>query len=389
MKLTILKENLNNGLNIIGGAIGKNLTLPILNNILISIEKNLLNLSTTNLEIGIKYWALAKIEKEGKITVPFKLLFSLINSLPEKKITLEAKNQILYIDCENYKIQINGQNAEDFPIIPKIETPKFLEFNNFPLCEGISQVVDFSTVNQVRPELSGIYFSFKKDKIRLVATDSFRLAEKTLFVEKETNKSVDKSVIKEQEYSFILPQRTAREIINILSERKGKLKFYFSPNQVLFEYPMTEISHPQVQIISRLIEGEYPDYEEIIPKKYEVQIVLPKNEFLKQTKIASLFSGKINEIQIKFNPQKEGIEIFSQNSEFGENKSFLSGKINYGSSAPKKIKVAFNYKFLVEGLLNIKSQKVIFELNGEEGPAVLRPEGDTSYVYVVMPIKAS
>ena len=379
MKIIILKENLNNGLNIIGRVAGKNLTLPILNNILLSTEKNFLNLSSTDLELGIKYWSLAKIEKEGKITIPAKILTSFINLLPNKKLALEEKNQTLYIECENHKTQIKGLDAQDYPIIPNIEDKNFIELNTSLFCEGISQVVDFATINQARPELSGIYLNFQKDSVQITTTDSFRLAEKTLFFDEKINK----------ECSFILPQKTARELVNIFSEQKGKIKLYFSPNQIMFEYPMTEVAHPQIQIISRLIEGEYPDYQGIIPKKYEAQIILSKNEFLNQVKTASIFSGKSNEVKIKINPKKEEIEILSQNPELGENKSSLSGKINYSSGKAKEIEVNFNYRFLVDGLLNIKSPKIVFELNGEEGPAVLRPEGDPSYIYVVMPIKTT
>jgi len=379
MKIIILKENLNNGLNIIERVAGKNLTLPILNNILLTTEKSFLNLSSTDLELGIKYWSLAKIEKEGSITIPAKILTSFINLLPNKKLILEEKNQTLYIECENHKTKIKGLDSQDYPIIPSIESKDFIELNASLFCEGISQVVDFTTVNQARPELSGIYLNFQKDSVQITATDSFRLAEKTLYsVEQKINK----------EHSFILPQKTAREIVNIFSEQKGKIMLYFSPNQVLFEYPMIETAHPQIQIISRLIDGEYPDYQGIIPKKHETQLILSKSEFLNQIKTASIFSGKSNEVKMKINPKKEEIEILSQSPELGENKSILSGKINYSRDSAKEIEVNFNYRFLIDGLLNIKSPKVLFELNGEEGPAVLRPEGDSSYIYVVMPIKS-
>lgn len=377
MKFIILKENLCKGLNIVDKITGKNLTLPILNNILISAQKNFLNLSTTDLELGIKYWSLIKIEKEGKITIPSKVLFNFINLLPNDKIYVELKNQTLYINCQNYQTKIKGLSAEEFPIIPKVEDNNFIELNCNVFCGGLSQVVDFTTLNQNRPELSGVYFNFKKDGLYLTTTDSFRLAEKILFFEKKLEKDI----------SFILPQKSAREVINIFSEHEGKLKFYFSSNQVLFEYLMTETPHPQIQIISRIIEGEYPDYQGIIPKKYEAQVVLPKEKFLNHIKTAGIFSGKTNEIKIKLNPQKDGIEIFSQNSELGENQSFLQGQVKY-SSTPKEMEVSFNYRFLIEGLLNIKESEVVFELNGEDGPAVVKPKTDSSYVYIVMPIKS-
>jgi len=379
MKIIILKENLNNGLNIISRVAGKNLTLPILNNILIETEKSFLNLSSTDLELGIKYWSLAKIEKEGKITVPARILTGFINLLPNKKLTLEVKNQDLYIECDDQKTQIKGLDAQDFPIIPTMKNEGFIELDTPSFCEGVAQVVDFTTLNQARPEISGIYLNFQKDRVQMTATDSFRLAEKTLYLKEKIDK----------EGSFILPQKTAREIINILTEQKGKIKLYSSPNQVLIEYPILETPHPQVQIVSRLVEGDYPDYQGIIPKKYEAQVVLSKSDLLNQIKTASIFSGKSNEIKIRLNTKKEGIDIFSQNPELGENQSFLAGKINYGQDKPKEMEVSFNYRFLIDGLLNMKDPKVVLELNGEEGPAVLKPADDSSYLYVVMPIKST
>mgnify|MGYP001559351876 CR=1 FL=1 len=379
MKIIILKENLNNGLNIVYRVAGRNLTLPILNNILMVAEQNFLSLTSTDLELGIKYWTLGKVEKEGSLTVPAKILSSFVGLLPEKKITLEVKNQTLYLDCENNKTQIKGLDAQDYPIIPKIADENFIELSILPFCEGLARVVEFASLNQVRPELSGIYLSFQKDRVQIAATDSFRLAEKTLYFEKKTGR----------ECSFILPQKTAHELVNIFSEKAGKLKLYLSPSQALFECPMAETPHPQIQIISRLIEGDYPDYQSIIPKKYAIQIALAQNEFLNQIKTASIFSGKGSEVKIKVNPKKEEIEVLSQNPELGENKSVLSGKISEASDKTKEIETIFNYRFLIDGLNNIKTSKVLFEVNGEEGPAVLRPEGDTNYLYVVMPIKTS
>lgn len=378
MKFTILKENFNKGLNIVNRVAGKNITLPILNNILISVEKNFLNLSATDLELGIKYWTLIKTEKEGKITIPAKILSNFIGSLPEDKISIELKNQIFNITCQNYQTKIKGLSAEEFPIIPKIENDNFIELNCSVFCDGLSKVVDFTALNQTRPELSGVYFNFKKDGLYLTSTDSFRLAEKILLFEEKIS----------QGFSFIMPQKSAREIINILSEKDGKLKLYFSPSQVLFELPMVETVHPQIQIVSRLIDGEYPDYQNIIPQKYEIQLILPKEQFLNHIKTASIFSGKTNEVKIKVTTQKDGVEILSQNPEFGENVSFLQGQVNYAKTS-KEMEVSFNYRFLVDGLLNIKDAEVIFELNGGDGPAALKSRSDASYIYIVMPIKSA
>lgn len=374
MKVEILKENFKNGLNIIEKIVGKNLSLPILDNVLISTEDSFLSLSSTDLETAIKLWILTKIIKKGKVVVPAKFLSSFVSLLPNEKITLEEKKQGLYIECKSFKNQIQGFNPEEFPLIPEFKDTEFLELDNKKFCQGLSQIVDVASPSQSRPEISGIYFIFSKNIIKIVATDSFRLAEKTISLESPVKKDL----------SFILPQKPAREIINILSEKDGKVKIYFSPNQTMFEFPMKEAEHAQVQIVSRLIEGEYPNYEEIIPKKFKTHIIVKRDEFLNQIKAASLFSGKINEVKIKIDDQEKEVQVFAKDPDIGESQSSISAKIE-----GEPIEVSFNHKFLIDGLSNIKSSEVIFDMSKEEGPCVLKPVGDASYIYVVMPIKST
>ncbi len=373
MKLLILQEKLKEGLSLVGRISSKSLSLPILNNILIRAEKNFLNLSSTNLETGINWWAFAKVEKEGGITVPARLLSDFCGLLPNQPIELETKDLTLSLKCGNCQTLLNGLSVEDFPIIPQITQGLSFSVNGRSFCQGLSQVVEIASSSGARPEISGIYFSFQKDLIKMAATDSFRLGEKTL--------SASNAI--EKECSIILPQKAAKEVINIFSE-KEEIKIYLTANQISFESLMPETPHPQVHLVSRLIDGEYPNYQEIIPKKNEVQLIFQRNEFINQIKTASLFSGKINEIKLKINHQKGGVEFLSQNSEIGQYQSFLPGQVK-----GKTLEVSFNHRFLAEGLLSMKSAEVIFELNGEAGPAVLKPKGDISYLYVIMPIKNS
>ena len=176
MKAEILKENFKNGLNIAERVVGKNLSLPILDNVLINAEDNFLSLSSTDLETAIKMWILTKIIKKGKAVIPVKLLSSFISSLPDEKILIEAKGQNIEVECKNFKTQIQGYNSEEFPIIPEFKDAEFLEVDNKKFCQGLSQIVDISSPSQTRPEISGIYFVFSKNLIKIVATDSFRLA---------------------------------------------------------------------------------------------------------------------------------------------------------------------------------------------------------------------
>lgn len=373
MKVEILKENLKSGLNIIEKNIGKNLSLPILDNVLINTEDSFLNLTSTDLETVIRLWILTKIVKRGTMIVPAKFLSGFISSLPNEKITLEARGQNLYIECQNFKTNIQGYNPEEFPIIPEFKNSEYLEVDNDRFCQGLSQVINIASQSQARPEISGVYFSFLKNKIIIAATDSFRLAEKNI--------SIDAQV--KNEYSFILPQKSAREIISVLEGKEGPLKICFSANQALFELPLKEIKHPAIQITSRLIEGEYPNYQDIIPNKFKTNVILKKDEFLSQIKIASLFSNRNNEVKISISPKNKQIEIFAQNPGIGENKSTLFAKID-----GEPIEISFNYKYLIEGISNIKSSEVILDISKEDGPCILKPMADHSYIYVVMPIKA-
>lgn len=373
MKVEILKENLKSGINVTERIAGKNLSLPILNNILINTEDSFLNLISTDLELVIKIWILSKIVKNGKVVIPAKLFSSFISSLPNDKVLIESKDNNLYIECNKLKTNIQGYNPEEFPIIPDFKEIDSLEIDNQIICQAISQVVDIPISSQSRPEISGIYFLFSKNNIKIVSTDSFRLAEKTVNLEKSIK----------GDYSFILPQKSAREILNILDGKSGNIKIYFSNNQVLFELPMEEVKHPLIQIISRLIDGDYPNYQDIIPNKFKTSVTLKRDEFFNQIKTASLFSDKNNEVKISVDKDNKEVEILSKNPNIGENKSNISGKIEGDS-----ISVSFNYKFLIDGLSNIKSSEIIFDISKEEGACILRPVGDFSYTYVVMPIKS-
>ncbi len=382
MKITILKDKLKEGVNIVEKIATKSTSLPVLNNILISAEKNFLNLSATDLEVGVRWWALVKTEKEGIIAIPSKILSSFINFLPNKSVSLELKNLDLKISCENHQTVLKGVDPEEFPIIPKVTSEEKIEIPIKNFCQGLGSIVDIASLSSTKPEISGIYFLFQNNSITMAATDSFRLGEKKIQLDSSANKI-------SKDYSLILPQKAAKEIMNIFNEREGILTIYFSPNQILFETRLSEVSHPQIQLTSRLVEGDYPNYQEIIPKKHETRVSFILEEFINQIKLASLFSGKINEIKLNIDAPKNRINFFSQNPEVGEYNSFLPGKVD-----GKSCEISFNYRFLLDGLLNIsinqqKKSEAVLELTGSEKPGVLRLKGDDNYLYLVMPIKSS
>lgn len=376
MDLEIFKEKLNQSLGVIEPLTKKNINLPVLSNILIEAEKNFLKLSATNLETSVIWWILTKIKKEGKVCLPATFLRSLVSFIKEDKISISSENNSLILESKDEKNQIQGINPEDFPIIPKMQTEDFIEIEGERLNQGLSQIANIPSVSQIRPEISGVYFSFKKDKMYLVGTDSFRLAEKVIDLKEKVK----------NDFSFILPQLASRELLNILSLKSGKLKIYATPNQVLFEWLGEETDYPQIHFSSRLIEGEYPNYQEIIPKKYTAQVILDKDEFLNQIKKAGLFSGKISEVKLTLIPKEKRMKIFSQSTEIGKNEAFIPVNIESGD---KEEENSFNYRFLIDGLVNIRGSEVILSFSGKETAASVRPVGDNTYIYILMPIKAT
>jgi len=364
MKVICLQENLKNNLNIVQNIIGRNLTLPILNNLLLETEGGRLKISATNLEIGINTWTSGKIEKEGAITCPAKIFYNFISNLPNKKIEISVKENNVLIKCENYKANLRGLPADDFPIIPKIKEPALLEIDGSKLKEALTQIVGAAAISESRPEISGILFKFEKNNLILAATDSFRLAEKIIF----------NAASKSSSQNLIIPQRTIQELIRILSEKGEKVKIILGNNQVLFELP-------DGQLISRIIDGQYPDYQQIIPKDFTTQMVLEKEELLNSVRLAGFFSSKINDI--KFIVKSGKLEIISHDPDLGENRSLLAPKIK-----GKDLEINFNYRYILDGLNNIFSQKIFLGFNSSAQPAVIRPAEGNDYLYVAMPIKS-
>lgn len=367
MEIICLQENLKQALNITNRIIGRNLTLPILNNLLLSAERGKIKISSTNLEIGINCWVPGKINKSGDITAPAKLLSDFVNNLPNKKIEIKTRANRLDIKCEKFKAFLNGLSADEFPIIPKIKENPLIKINGGILKDGLAQVVGMTSFSESRPEISGVCLKFEKDLIKLAATDSFRLAEKKLETKFDPVQNISQ---------IIVPQRSIQELVRILSEKDSEVEIILSNNQILFDLGYS-------QIISRLIEGQYPDYQQIIPQEFQTQIVVNRSDLINNIRIASLFSGKVNNIQLSIFPKNSSIDISAKDIDLGENKSQLEAKIT-----GKDLDVVFNYRYLLDGLNNIFSDKVIIGLNSSSSPVAIKPVGDDSYNYIVMPIKA-
>ena len=376
MNLICFKENLKRNLDNALRIIKYNSTLPILNNFLLSTEKGMLKISSTDLEIGFTSLIPSKVLKEGSITVPAQLLSQFVNNLPNKNINFEVKDFKLYLNCDNIKASINGLNAEDFPIIPKVKNDSVLTINSKMFKNSLNYVINSSAISDARPEISSIYIKINPDQIKFIATDSFRLAHKTIFVLSDDNKEKIK-INFEKSRNIILPLRTAGELLRILGDQNDDVKIIIDQNQILFDLDNT-------QLISRLVEGNYPDYEAIIPKSSETKCYLSKNDLEESIKLAGCFSSKLNDITMKTNSEKSQMEIFSNNSEYGNHHAKIDSEIK-----GKDIAIVFNWHYFLDGLKNIDEDELILEFNGDQKPAVIKPAKNADFFYILMPIRNS
>lgn len=375
MKTVILKESLKDALSTGERISTKSISLPILNSLLLSAEKNFLRIEATDLELGIRFRILSKNEEEGRAVIPSKSFSQFLSLLKESQLSLATKNHDLQVLGKGFTTVLKGLNPEDFPIIPSLKGGEpFLEIETQVLCKGLASVAGFTGQTQARPEISGVLFLFQKNILRLVATDSFRLGEKTLYLGKEN--SLDASVI--------LPAKTCRELVGIFGELPGKLRVSLSPTLVAFDYENQERPElPKIQLVSRIIEGEYPRYQDVIPVKCETTVLLEKTEFVNQLKASSLFSGKTNEVKLVFDPKEQQVSFSAKNLDTGEHASNMKAKVE-GSSQ----EISFNWRFLLDGILHIIDGEIEIGLTGQESPVLVKPKAEEGYLYVAMPIKA-
>ncbi len=384
MRIISLRENLKHGLSMVGGIAGRNPNLPILNNVLIKTENKNIKLITTDLEIGIVSTIRGKMEKEGVFTVNAKTISDYVNLLPNKKIEIDQQGENLEIKCENYKTKIKGQVSDDFPLIPKVEKENKIKIKTEELKKALNQVVFSVASGDSRIELSGVLFSFDKEELTLAATDSYRLAEKKISIKSEDLNEINKKT-EDENKKIIVPSKAIQELLKIISSSREKeehqegekeTEVYISENQILFINGSTEL-------VSRLIEGQYPDYKQIIPDKTKTSVTLDKTEFIRAVKTSSLFSKKgVNDINLDFPEGKNQVIISSASGQTGENIVEIDAQ-----KKGKDNSVVINYQYLLDGLKTIEEDFVKLEVVDNNTPCLLKPVKNSDYIYIIMTIK--
>lgn len=368
MKFTCTKENLAPALSLVTGIATKNINLPILNNVLIKADSQKVEIISTNLELAIIVNIRSKIELQGSFTVPARTLFDFVNLLSDEKIDFELKENELQITCGHSATKIKGSPSDEFPIIPSAEGNYGFLIENENFKKGLSQVLPAVAKNDIRPELSGISFNFDDSELTMAATDSYRLAEKKL-----------KLIQGKEKIRVIVPGRTAQEIHHILlnsSEDEKKVRLLLSENQIIVNYD-------SVQLISRLIEGQYPDYIQIIPRDFKTSVEFSLSKMIKEIKAASLFSTSgVNGINFDIEDDKSKIKISSMSTQTGEYRSETEVIIKGENNS-----ILLNYRYILDGLNNLDGDKGILKMINSNSPCILSSKEDDGYLYVIMPIK--
>ncbi len=361
MNIIINQKRFLTALRVVEKVVSKNTSLPILNAVLLKTDNGSLKLSATNLEIGINYWIGAKIDKEGEVAIPVRIFSDFISNITDEKIKVTADKNVVAINSEHYKTQILGMDTKDFPIIPKIKKDNSFKINTQLLKNSLTSVLDSASLSEARPELSGVYVNVVDNKIEFAATDSFRLSERIAPLKESFNKS------------FIIPRNTVIEVIRVVENIDGDINVSVSENQI-FVYGQ------DFELISRLIDGRYPEYKKIIPDKFISLARLEKSEFEKNVRMASVFSSSISDIKLK--TSKDSIEISAKNSDKGEITSHMKCDLKN-----RPFEISVNYHYLLDGLKTVSTGNVILEFTGDGSPLVLKPEEREDQTYVIMPLR--
>ena len=377
MKVSCLQENLAKGLSIVGRAVASRSTLPVLSNVMLATDNGRLKLSATNLELGINCWVGAKVEDEGATTVPARLLTDFVNSLPPEQIDMElsVRTQTLNARCARFEANIKGIDAQEFPIIPTQEDGESaIRLEPEDLRHMIDQVVFAAATDESRPILTGVLARFDGERLTMAAADGFRLSVRSASL----GQTVDQPI------EVIVPARALGELARISADQEEWVEVIITParNQILF--------HMQdVDLVSQLIEGKFPDYRQIIPSSHTSRTVLDTSGFLKAARVSHLFArDSANIVRVEIDPGNEltpgHITLAATSAELGDNVGQLDAMVEGNA-----VEIAFNAKYLIEVLSVVDTAQVALETTSPSSPGVLRLIGDEDFIHVIMPMHLS
>ena len=373
MRMSCLQENLSKGLAIVGRAVATRTTLPITNNVLLVTEESRLKMAATNLEIAVSCWIGANVEEEGAITIPARLLTDFVNSLPSERVdfALSPKTRTLELKCARFEARISGHDVDEFPPIPHIGDGLMTKVEPELLATAIRQVVFAAATEESRPVLTGVHAEFEGEKLTLAAADGFRLAVHTLPLAQPVAAKT----------AVIIPARSLAELNRLLGAQEEPVEITINPqkSQVLFRLQ-------DVEMVSQLIQGTFPNYNQLIPQSYVTKAVVDVSAFSRATKTAAIFARDGSGIvRLVITPGEElspgRLTISARAEEVGDNVGEIDAIVEGEAT-----KVAFNSKYLMDVLTILEEEQVALETTSPSSPGVFRPIGTENYLYVVMPM---
>jgi DNA polymerase-3 subunit beta len=363
MKLQVTQANLAKALNTVARIANSRNPLAILSNVLLKTENNRLSIAATNLDIGITHFIGSKIEREGAITVPARLMQDFVSSLPDGVLSLELTENKLHIATNQYKSTINGIVADDFPVMPAIKEGVTWKSPAADFKKALSQVVFAASSDDARPVLNGVYFHAASGRAVVAATDSYRLAENKL-------SKVSKPV------NFLVPATATQDLLRIISDTDKEIAVTHDDQQVLFEVG-------DISLVARLIEGNYPDYRKLVPTKFTTVAKLARADFLNIAKVSALFAREsAGSITIKADKDDNSVSINAIASQLGENTASADAKITSGGE------ITLNSRYLIDALNAFTTNEIEFCFNGKLEPIILRSVGEPDYLHLIMPLRS-
>jgi DNA polymerase-3 subunit beta len=363
MKIICTQENLKKGLQTVGRIISGTNTLPVLNNILFRTENGSLVLTATNLELAMKTSVRCKVEEEGAVTIPAKTIIDLISNLPNQNISLFLEGTEVVVSTEDYTTKLHTFPAEDFPLIPTVDSLWSATLPALEFKQSLEQVIFATALSESQPIISGVNFKAKENEIVFAATDRYRLAEKKLLIKNTTGTQ-----------DVVIPHRTAIEISRLIVAGDLEVSMVLADNQMA-------IRVGSVELVSRLIDGQYLDYHQIFPTEFQTIVSVDRQQFVNALKTSSIFSKLGNSVLFRFSPETKNLIVSSSSQDVGESQVTLSGEV----SGPAG-QVLLNYKYVLDALNTMEEEKVLFKVFDNSSLVVLVPEGNENYTYLVKPI---
>lgn len=363
MKLTVLQKNLSSAVSSASRIASPKAQLPVLGNLLLNARKEKLLISSTNLEISLSITVGAKVEREGDITIPARVFNDLVNNLNSGQIELQSSKENLQIKSDNFSSSVAGMNSSDFPEIPRTITSAISVSGNL-FMNSLDEVLFAVSVDETRPVLTGVLIIIDENTITMVATDGFRLSKKVIKI-KEGYKA-----------SFIIPKNALSELSRLSTEDEIKLSFERDEKQVLF-------GMENIVLASRIIEGEFPDFDRIIPKDNKYKVNIDKQDLLRAVKLASVFARDAANV-VKFTLREKSIGVSAESSASGSQEGSVDAKVD---GFDEEMVIAFNYRFIEDFIGSVDGDSVNIELNGSDAPGVFKDPEVEDYLHLIMPVK--